>query len=114
MANTAPYEITVELSDDETFAWAVGWDYFTDDPFPFDQYAIEYAVRDSDGSPIFTLTQDNGGVTVDAANRVVMFANETYVPCKGRASHGCRVRNLSSGRKAQIFDGSIIVSEGNF
>lgn len=110
MANTAPYEVNVSGTDDETFVFAVPFENADGSPFPFDDYEIEYAVS-SGWRTHLRLTQGDG-ITVISPN--VTFKARRGSLCKGEYKHGCRIRHLSTGDEFQVFDGSVTIGEGNF
>lgn len=107
---TAPYEVNVTGSDDETYTFSIPFENADGAAFPFDDYEIEYVVS-SDGRPDLRLTQGDG-ITIDAPE--VTFKAARGRLCKGEYKHGCRLRHLATGDEFQVFDGNVTISEGNF
>jgi hypothetical protein len=110
MANTAPYEVNVNGTDDETFVFTVPFENADGTPFPFSGYEIEYSVKKG-GSTRLLLAQ-GAGVTI--ANGVVTFDGGNSPLHKGEYEHGCRIRDIASGKYFQVFDGRVEIGEGNF
>lgn len=106
MAGQAPYEVTVSGTDDETFVFSIPFENQDGTSFPFSDYQIEYAVEGC-----FTLTQGNG---ISITDGIVTFSRVNPGFRRGTYQHGCRIRQISSGVMIQVFDGSVIISEGNF
>lgn len=111
MANSAPYEVNVTGTDDETFAFSIPFENADGSDFPFDQYTIEYVVSE-DGRPVLTLTEGNG-ITLTPPHVTFKKPGSGSLD-KGDYEHGCRVRHLSTGDTFQLFDGSVTIREGNF
>lgn len=110
MSGTAPYEVNITGSDDETFQFAIPFE--TDDgaAFPFSIYAIEYSVMQG-GSSVLTLKQGDG-ITINAPDVVFRAARGRLR--KGEYRHGCRIRSLVNGDEFQVFDGSVVIGGGGF
>lgn len=110
MANTAPYEVNVSGSDDETFEFTLPFEQTDGTPFPFEDYAIEYVVAGR-GSGGLSLTE-GAGILIDAP--FVSFRAEMGRLRPGTYAHGCRIKSLVSGDYRQVFDGTVTITEGNF
>lgn len=109
MANSAPYEVNVTASDDETFAFSIPFENADGTAFPFDDYEIEYAVTNR--GPRLLLTQTDG---ITIADGVVTFMAPRGRLAPGTYEHGCRMRAIASGIESQVFDGSVTITEGQF
>jgi hypothetical protein len=109
MANTAPYEVNVTGTDDETFVIAIPFENADGTVFPFDQYEIEYSLTRGGSRRLF-LTQSNG-ITID--DGTVLFSAGEPIH-RGQYEHGCRIRRITTGQLTQIFDGTVTIGEGNF
>jgi hypothetical protein len=109
MANTAAYELNVTGTDDETFAFAVSFELADGTAFPFDDYAIEYALSGESGR--LTLTQGDG---ITVRDSVVTFTAARGALRPGLYGHGCRVRHLTLEHEVQVFDGTVTIGEGFF
>lgn len=110
MSNSAPYEVNVTGTDDETFAFSIPFENSDGTAFPFADYEIEYSVRKG-GSVRLHLTQ---GAGIDIQPPAVTFKAARGSLKEGEYSHGCRIRHVSTGEEFQVFDGSVTISEGNF
>lgn len=110
MANSAPYEVNVTGTDDEAFVFTIPFENSDGTAFPFAEYEIEYSVKKG-GSPRLLLTQGDG---ITIADSVVTFDGGNSPLSVGEYAHGCRIRNIESGKFFQVFDGSVTISEGNF
>jgi hypothetical protein len=109
MANTAPYEVNVTGTDDETFVFAIPFENADGTEFPFDEYEIEYSLSHR-GSRRLLLTQGSG-ITID--NGVVAFSAARPMQ-RGQYEHGCRLRRIANDQLIQVFDGAVTIGEGNF
>lgn len=110
MANSAPYEVNVSGSDDETFMFSIPFETEDGSAFPFTDYAIDYAVSSRHGRDL--VLTEGSGITIAAP--VVTFRAERGRLRRGVYEHGCRLRNLVTGDEFQVFDGTVTISEGNF
>lgn len=112
MAGTG-YIYDVPLSTDGTPEHSVD-ELLMDDgtPFPFSDYAAEYAVSGEYGGTIFQLNQTSG-VAVDADNNAITFTLPS-MPSPGRYKHALRFRHLDTGKLVPFFDGTITITEGSF
>lgn len=110
MANSAPYEVNVTGTDDETYAFSVPFENADGSAFPFSDFAIEYSVAQC-GSPVLSLTQGNGITVVGSS---VTFKAARGSLKVGEYQHGCRIRHKTTGDETQVFDGSVTITEGNF
>jgi len=110
MANVSPYEVNATFSDDEAFAFCVSFEMADGTPFPFDDYDIEYSVRQGGGTRL-SLTQSDG-ITVTAP--AVSFDGGNSPLRKGSYDHGCRLRHIATGRYLQLFTGTVTIGEGDF
>ena len=109
MANTAPYEVNVTGTDDETFMFVIPFENSDGTAFPFADYEIEYSLKERGGARLL-LTQGNG-ISID--NGSVVFSAARPMG-RGTYEHGCRVRRIASGQLVQVFDGAVTIGEGNF
>ena len=107
----APYQYDLSLSADGTFEHSID-DLRMEDgsPFPFAEYAIEYAVS-RDGCQVMLRTQA-AGVAVDADQGAVTFSGP--MPAPGSYAHAMRLRHLATGKIAPLFGGALIIEEGLF
>ncbi|MBF9234682.1 hypothetical protein [Microvirga alba] len=110
MSGTAPYEVHVTGTDDETFLFSIPFESADGTAFPFGGYAIEYVVA-KHGHNILRLSQGSG-LTVSPPNVVFKAARGSLHV--GEYDHGCRLRSLETGDEFQVFDGSVTIGEGNF
>lgn len=105
----APYTIDCTWSDDETPTFALACLASGGSALDTSSMTFEYVVRDSCDAKVTTLTQ-GAGITNGGATGAITFTLPTLAV--GRYSHGCRFS--VSGVYTQLFDGSIVVSEGDF
>lgn len=111
MSGTAPYEVTITGSDDETFAFTIPWEKTDGTSFPFDSYKIEYSLTRG-GSQVLYLTE-GAGISVNDPEVTFRKIDGGSLQC-GEYEHGCRIRDLMTGNTIQVFDGPVIIGEGNF
>ena len=112
MSGTAPYEVTVQKSDDETFAFTLSLGMADGTAFPFDEYEHEYSLT-RDGCSVLSLTEGNG-ITVEAPSIAFQNPEGDGTLCRGSYQHGYRIRHLTSGTTFQVFTGPVKIGEGNF
>lgn len=109
----AAYNATIELTDDESFGFAVSIEQKEDgDSLPLDEYEFEYQME---GCGVSLFLDQTSGVSVDLENEIVSVdpgADRRFRP--GQYRHGFRAKHLQSGKVVQLFDGVVTVSEGNF
>lgn len=110
MANSAPYEVNVTGTDDETFAFSIPWESADGTPFPFDDYEIEYAV----GTRWHTHLRLSSASGITVVGSEATFKAPRGSLCKGEYEHGCRIRHRATGDEFQVFDGIVTIREGNF
>lgn len=109
LANSAPYEVLITGTDDETFLFAIPFENADGTAFPFGDYEIEYALS---GSGQSVRLSQGSGITVSAPN--VTFRSSGGFMSPGVYTHGCRVKHIASGDYTQVFDGTVTITEGNF
>lgn len=110
---TAPVEVDLSGTDDETFSFNLDFVNSDDTAFPFNLYAIEYRLTRKDcRSTVLTLTQ-GAGITVSAPTVSFRKPDGSGLD-RGEYEHGCRVKLLSTGDYTQVFDGSVTITEGHF
>ena len=112
MSGTAPYEVTVQKSDDETFAFMLSLGMADGTDFPFDEYEHEYSLT-RDGCSVLALTVGNG-ITIDAPSIAFENTQGNGTLRRGSYQHGYRIRHLATGTSFQIFVGPVKIGEGNF
>lgn len=105
MAFSAPVQVDLSFTDDETVAFTFSLERDDGTAFPFAAYEVEYAI---DGH---LLTSGNG-LTIAAPNIGVKIARGE-LSC-GAHRHGCRVREIATGDETQVFDGTLTITEGAF
>lgn len=110
MAGSAPYEVNVEASDDETFSFAIPFENTDGTPFDFDDYVVEYVISGR-GSPYLTLSQSEG---ITIGDSVVTFQAARGRLRPGLYEHGCRLRAIASGTETMVFTGTVTITEGAF
>lgn len=106
----APFEVNVSGTDDETFTFSIPIENDDGSPFPFADYAHEYAVS-RDGRRVLFMSEGDG-VTIAAP--LITFRAPTGRLAAGRYEHGYRLRSLATGDEIQIFDGTVTLTEGSF
>lgn len=109
----AAYHCTIELTDDESFGFAVSIEHDgSGDSLPLTEYEFEYSLE---GCGVSMLLTEADGITVDLDNEIVSVdpgADRRFRP--GTYPHGFRAKHIQSGKVVQLFDGAAVVSEGNF
>lgn len=111
MSGSAPYEVNVSGSDDETFAFSLPFENTDGTPFDFDAYVVEYVVS-SDGGGRYLFLTDTSGITIGDSILTIQADRGRVRP--GVYSHGCRLREIATGFEFQVFDGTVTISEGAF
>ena len=107
MSGTAPYEVTVTGTDDETFLFAVPFEMQDGSAFPWVDYDVEYSIPGH-----MLLTKENG---VSIVGDEVVFRDPSNRRLRPKTyEHGCRVRHLTTGDEFQVFDGTVVIGQGNF
>jgi hypothetical protein len=96
MTSGTPYNVPMSFTDDESVYFVSQWEYIDGTPYPLDEVKIEWSVRDANDCPVLLLSEGKARLA------------------PGRYAHGCRITQISTGRSQQIWDGSIIIGEGQF
>lgn len=109
MANSAPYEVNVTASDDETFAFSIPFEKADGTAFDFDDWVVEYSVAGRGPRMLLTI---GDGITI--GDSVVAFQASRGRLQPGIYDHGCRIKQISSGFEIQVFDGTVTITEGAF
>lgn len=109
----APFVLRIVFADDETIDFTLELTNNDGSVFDVNAVAFEYVVRDAAGSEKFRLGEGSG-ITKNAALGTVTFKKAVGALPPGRYEHGCRIRTISSGDYAQLFDGPLTIREGQF
>jgi hypothetical protein len=116
MTSGTPYNVPMSFTDDESVYFVSQWEYIDGTPYHLDEVKIEWSVRDANDCPVLLLSEGKGitkgSNTIDGAT-IIFDAGVTRLS-PGRYAHGCRITQISTGRSQQIWDGSIIIGEGQF
>ena len=108
----ASYECTVSCTDDESFVLTLELLTSAGGLFEVEDYAFEYSVRGCGADLSLT---EGSGIAVDIPLATLTISpGLDYRFARGTYNHGLRKRHLVTGQVDQIFDGSVIVTEGNF
>jgi hypothetical protein len=105
----APYQIKCDWTDDETPVIPLELTNLDGSVLSTSGVTFEYVIRDSCGSKVATLAIGSG-ITLNAGTGLLSITLPTLAV--GRYSHGCRF--LSGGAYTQLFDGDVVITEGNF
>lgn len=109
----APYDLPVTMTDDETPQFTLEWVMDDATGFPWSDYVVEYSIGPENCRRRTPLTAP-GAVTIDPTGNLITFDLTSAGICRGRYEHGCRITNNDTGVETQVFDGLLVVSEGNF
>lgn len=106
----ADYEVTLSLTDSESFSFPFLLVDGNGDPAPIAGRAFEYALNGCEG----LLLDESSGISVDPDTRIITIA---LAPDKrlsaGEYTHGLRSTG-EDGQTVQHFDGAVSVSKGGF
>lgn len=103
----APYQVNCSFSDDEIPFFAL--ELLAHDGTPLDTTGLTFAyVLNRNGSPVFTAAVGSGLALTDGVLSFTLPELES-----GRHTHGCRFTR-ANGVTSQLFDGSVVVAEGEF
>lgn len=123
----APYSVNASFSDDETVQLSFLLTNSDGGVLDTSDMQFEYAVNPQ-GGPIedydsslygtssagILVTQAGGGITVNALVGQVLITVEMGRLSPGVYSHGCRIKQVASGKYTQLFDGVLTIAEGEF
>ncbi|MFC0282399.1 hypothetical protein ACFFJB_14910 [Camelimonas abortus] len=110
----AGYSVDLSFTDDEAFEFAVALSSATDEPIEWDDYRAEYSVRRED-QQLALLTSDNGiDADVIDGEFLLTISSPSLALEPGCYRHGLRLVEIETGKAAQLFDGIITITEGNF
>jgi hypothetical protein len=113
--SSAPYELNLQLTDDETFLLNLELEDAAGDPPTWDSFTFEYAIS---GKGFSLLLTEGNGISIDTVSTpnalVITPPNPDYRLPVGSFKHGLRVKENATGRVTQYLDGNVTVTEGNF
>lgn len=109
----APYSIRAAFSDDETLSLSLALENADGTALDMTNLTVEYAVVDDSRRQVLLLTEGKGvTITRPGAMTTVTAAPGSLRP--GSYEHGGRMKDTSSGRYVQLFDGPLDIHEGTF
>lgn len=108
----APYEATGSMTDDESFGFAVKIEKPDGSSITWADYSFEYEIS---GCGVKLVLDESDGITIDDVNDLATIAADPdYRLRAGQYRHGFRCTQIATGTVAQLFDGTVTVTEGNF
>ncbi len=110
----AAYTANVSATDDESFEFTCEWTMVDGTDFPWADYTFAYTLGYRGCGPILSLTDASGVVVTEADNLITFAAPVATRLAAGTYEHGCRITHIATGKVVQVFDGTVIVTEGNF
>lgn len=109
----APYSIRASFSDDETLSLSLALENADGTALDVTNLTLEYAVRDDAGDQALLLTEGNG-VAITRPGAVVTITASPGLLSAGAYTHGGRLKDTTTNRYVQLFDGPLDIHEGAF